>query len=565
MTENNSLSRKNRIRKHKKGTKIKGRHETFPQVLPLIEEEVVEVQELAPDFVAPAEETDDKLKVRASLISKKFELSQHEKLKELLGIGKDSREIKDFWALRNVNFEIFDGEAIGIVGLNGSGKSTLLNIIDKSLSSTTGELQINGEVSYIAIGAGLKPGLTGRDNIRLKGTMMGMTKKEIDEKMDEIIEFSELGPFIDRQVKDYSSGMRSKLAFSIAVNQDPDILIIDEALSVGDSTFAAKSANKMFEFRERGKTIFVVSHNAGQIQKWTDKVIWLHYGEVKEYGATQDVLPKYQAFINWFNRLSKEQQEQYKLDRRQEQLDYSVEALKQEVIDNSEDDISQESLEMIDETIAKSKNKAKLTWASKIVMSLCAIAMMLIFVVSAKGGSADKTTEQAPAVTSSSSTDKTSKSTSSSKAPSSSSKKNSSTKAPTTFDYIVQAGDTFSGIAAAYGLSSDEVLKLNPTIDPAMLTVGMVIKLPKSVEGKVSTSAEGTTNSETTTTDAAAEEPVYTGQGDVAYNVDTPPATVETPPPAVVTPPVTPETIPSTPEANETTASETPEASAISE
>ena len=313
MADNSNLSRRNRKNKKTKTFRTHGKHTEVTNSIP---EKAMSV-ETTDVLPLPNKSGQTKLKVRASLISKKFELSQNEKLKELLGIGKNSREIKDFWALRIVNFEVYDGEAIGIVGLNGSGKSTLLNIIDKSLSSTTGELQINGEVSYIAIGAGLKIGLTGRDNIRLKGTMMGMSKKEIEDKMDEIIDFSELGPFIDRPVKDYSSGMRSKLAFSIAVNQDPDILIIDEALSVGDSTFAAKSAKKMFEFRERGKTIFVVSHNAGQIQKWTDKVIWLHYGEVKEYGATKDVLPKYQTFITWFNKLSKEQQEQYKLDRRQ--------------------------------------------------------------------------------------------------------------------------------------------------------------------------------------------------------------------------------------------------------
>ena len=152
--------------------------------------------------------------------------------------------LPDEFVLKDINLKIKKGEKIKIEGQNGSGKSTLLNIIDKSLSVTTGDLQINGEVSHIAIGAGLKIDLTGRDNIRLKGTMMGMSKKEIDDKMEEIIQFSELGPFIDRQVKDYSSGMRSKLAFSIAVNQDPDILIIDEALSVGDSTFAAKSSKR---------------------------------------------------------------------------------------------------------------------------------------------------------------------------------------------------------------------------------------------------------------------------------------------------------------------------------
>ncbi|GAB2022494.1 ATP-binding cassette domain-containing protein [Pseudolactococcus yaeyamensis] len=490
------------------------------------------------DSLAFLDETSNpKLKVRGSLSSKKFELSQNEKLKELLGIGEGSREIKDFWALRNVNFDVYDGEAIGIVGLNGSGKSTLLNIIDQSLSVTTGELEINGEVSHIAIGAGLKVDLTGRDNIRLKGMMMGMSKKEIEEKMDEIIQFSELGPFIDRQVKGYSSGLRSKLAFSIAVNQDPDILIIDEALSVGDSTFAAKSAKKMFEFRECGKTIFVVSHNTSQIQKWTDKVVWLHYGEVKEYGSTQEILPKYQAFIDWFNKLSKEQQEQYKLDRRQEQLDYSVEALKQEIIDNSSSEVSQTSLAIIDRTIVK--NKMKLTWSSKVVMCFCVIFMMFNVVISVKGGSTDKGNQ--PKVGKPSSVTKSSQSSkksSASKPQKSSTSKKSSSKTVATFDYIVQEGDTFNGIASAYGLSSDDVLKLNPGLDPALITVGMVIKLPKSVEGKVAT-PESAANTGQTTTDVS-DDSAYSGQGDDYTSYPTTPPEIPAP--------STPITDPSTPD-----------------
>lgn len=511
MSDNSRLSRRNRNYKNRIETRISGKHSKVLNTQSL-KKATVENS----DIVSLPDETNHaKLKVRASLISKKFELSQNEKLKELLGIGGKSRGIKDFWALRNINFKVYDGEAIGIVGLNGSGKSTLLNIIDKSLSLTTGELKINGEISQIAIGAGLKIDLTGRDNIRLKGTMMGMTKKEIDDKMDEIIQFSELGPFIDRQVKDYSSGMRSKLAFSIAVNQDPDILIIDEALSVGDSTFAAKSAKKMFEFRERGKTIFVVSHNIGQIQKWTDRVIWLHYGEVKEYGATKEVLPKYQAFINWFNKLSKEQQEQYKLDRRQEQLDYSVEALKQEIIENSSSEVSQHSLAVIDRTIAKNKHKTKLSWPTRIMMCLCFIFMVYTVVLSAKSGIADKVNKaegtQKTVVKSSTKPKKSSES----KPQKSSTQKKSSTKAQETFDYIVQEGDTLSGIAAAYGITSDEIHKLNPQLDPSLITVGMVIKLPKSVEGK-SPIPESVANSDQTTTDVP-NDSVNSGQGD-GYN-----------------------------------------------
>lgn len=439
---------------------------------------------------------DSGLKVRGRLISKKFELSQNEKLKEVLGIGQTNQEMKDFWALRNVNFEVYDGEAIGVVGLNGSGKSTLLNMIDRSLSITAGELEINGEVSRIAIGAGLKADLTGRDNIRLKCTMMGMSKKQIEDKMSEIVQFSELGPFIDRQVKDYSSGMRSKLAFSIAINQDPDILIIDEALSVGDSTFSAKSAKKMFEFREKGKTIFVVSHNSAQIQKWTDKVIWLHYGEVKEYGATKDVLPKYQAFINWFNGLAREQQEQYKLDRRKEQQDYSVAALKQEVLDNTSESVSQSSLTLIDETIKKSKKRSKLTWTSKGLMLLCILVMFFSGIASAKGqsilgikktaGMKQKTKEK-PSKVSRSSTSK-----SSHKSSTSANQK----KGVETVDYIVKEGDIISNIALVYGLTNDDIMKLNPNINPSLITPGMVIKLPKATKNMPS--------STDTTTDVSA-------------------------------------------------------------
>lgn len=515
--------------------------------------------------LSPNGQTNQKnLKVQARLIAKKFELSQNEKLKELLGIGKKSREMKDFWALRNVNFEVFDGEAIGIIGLNGSGKSTLLNMIDKSLSITTGELTINGEVSHIAIGAGLKPDLTGRDNIRLKATMMGMTKQEIEDKMDEIVQFSELGPFIDRQVKDYSSGMRSKLAFSIAVNQDPDILIIDEALSVGDSTFAAKSSKKMFEFRERGKTIFVVSHSVDQIRNWTDKVLWLHYGEVKEYGATKDILPKYQTFIRWFNGLSKEQQEQYKLDRRQEQLDYSVEALKQEILDNSPQDLAQTELTIIDETMLKSKNKAKLPIMSQIVMGLCFVFMLFNIVVLARSGDTQTLTSDTKLPPQSSSKSQSSsqsnRSTSASKSSTSSSQKSSS-KSTETFNYVVQDGDTLGGIAAAYGLATDEILKLNPGLDPSLITVGMTIKLPKSVEGMAGTQENPNT---TTADDTNQNTPIYDGGTTVpSYESPAVPLTPETPPtvetpPSVETPP-TVETPPPTPSTPDTPLDSTPE------
>jgi teichoic acid transport system ATP-binding protein len=433
------------------------------------------------------------LKVRGRYISKKFELSQNEKLKDLLNIGERNLEIKDFWALRNINFDVYDGETIGVVGLNGSGKSTLLNIINKSLSATTGRLKIHGNVSCIAIGAGLKGGLTGRDNIRLKGAMMGMSKKEVEEKMEEIIAFSELGPFIDRPVNDYSSGMKSKLSFSIAVTQDPDILIIDEALSVGDSTFSTKSAEKMFEFRKRGKTIFIVSHNVEQIIKWTDKVIWLHYGEVKEFGKTKDIIQKYQAFIKWFNTLSGEKQEQYNDARRKEQMDYSVDALKQEILVNDEKGRSQKAISLIDKTILQNQNPARLSWMSVFIISICVLSMSLMMVVTIKGGGISQNIYHSVNIDHPVNNEEVEDEnnvhdkqniddivTPSDEDEATSDTSMSAPEAPETIDYIVVMDDTISEIAESHGITTDDIAKWNPDIDISRIEIGMIVKLPTS-------------------------------------------------------------------------------------
>src|SRR5699024_3524144 len=187
---------------------------------------------------------ENKVTVAANHVTKRFDLAERQSDKVKAVFKFWGKGIPNFWAVKGVSFEAHAGETIGVIGTNGSGKSTLLEMVAGLTQPTSGQMVINGSTSIIAIGAGMRPQLTGRANIRLKALMQGMTEKEIDAKMDDIIEFSELGDFIDQPVKSYSSGMKSKLGFAISVYSDADIVIIDEALSVGDPTFTQKSINE---------------------------------------------------------------------------------------------------------------------------------------------------------------------------------------------------------------------------------------------------------------------------------------------------------------------------------
>lgn len=244
-------------------------------------------------------------------VSKKYKLYNGNK-ERLLDLITPKSYGKDFYALTNVNFEAEKGDIIGFVGINGSGKSTLSNIIAGILPETNGTVTLNGEVALIAVSSGLKNELTGRENIELKLLMLGFNKKEIKNLEPEIIEFSELENFIDQPVKSYSSGMKSRLGFAISVNINPDILIIDEALSVGDKAFAEKSLEKMKEFKNRGKTMIFVSHSIGQMKKFCEKILWLEYGSVKAYGNTDEIIPEYEQFLKKWKKMSSSQRRQYR-------------------------------------------------------------------------------------------------------------------------------------------------------------------------------------------------------------------------------------------------------------
>lgn len=201
---------------------------------------------------------------------------------------------QDFWALKDVSFEVKKGEVIGIIGPNGAGKSTLLKIVSGVMKPSSGKIEVNGVISpMIELGAGFDMELTARENIFLNGAVLGYSKKFIEAKFEEIVEFSELREFLDVPVKNFSSGMTAKLAFSIATVVDPEILIVDEILSVGDIKFQEKSKQKMMSMILGGTTVLYVSHSLGAIRELCTKVLWIDHGKVQAFGDTKEVCDKY--------------------------------------------------------------------------------------------------------------------------------------------------------------------------------------------------------------------------------------------------------------------------------
>lgn len=217
----------------------------------------------------------------------------------------------EFWALRDVNLEVPQGEAIAFVGRNGAGKSTMLKVIARVLKPSSGRVIVRGAVSpMIELGAGFHNELTGRENIFLNGAMLGFSQKEMQRKFDSIVEFSGLNTFIDSPIRTYSSGMVARLGFAIAVDADPDILIIDEALSVGDEAFAQKCIARMNEFRERGVTIFFVTHSLDTIETLCPRSLWLDGGQIRMAGKTADVVAAFRNNIDDEQSLSDTQKRQ---------------------------------------------------------------------------------------------------------------------------------------------------------------------------------------------------------------------------------------------------------------
>ncbi|MGD8967676.1 MAG: ABC transporter ATP-binding protein [Anaerolineae bacterium] len=201
---------------------------------------------------------------------------------------------EEFWALRNVSFTLEHGETVGIIGPNGAGKSTVLKLISRIIEPTSGEIEVNGRVgALLELGAGFHPDLSGRENIYLNGSILGLSRPEIDCKLDEIIAFSELERFIDMPVRHYSSGMRMRLGFSIAAHIDPEILLVDEVLAVGDENFQHKCLDRIMEMRRQGVTICFVSHGLGSVRRLCSRAIWLNEGSVQAEGAVDDVISAY--------------------------------------------------------------------------------------------------------------------------------------------------------------------------------------------------------------------------------------------------------------------------------
>lgn len=225
-------------------------------------------------------------------IEKEFSIKQA--FVNFFSFNKPKKKKEEFWALKDVSFSVKKGEVVGLIGSNGAGKSTLLKVVSGVMKPTKGKVTVNGVISpMIELGAGFDSELTARENIFLNGAILGYSKEFLESKFEEIVEFSELRDFLDVPVKNFSSGMTAKLAFSIATIVNPEILIVDEILSVGDIKFQEKSKNKMLEMIKGGTTVLYVSHSLDSIKQLCDRVVWLEHGKIVKIGDTKEICKEY--------------------------------------------------------------------------------------------------------------------------------------------------------------------------------------------------------------------------------------------------------------------------------
>ncbi|PID52805.1 MAG: hypothetical protein CR972_00105 [Candidatus Moraniibacteriota bacterium] len=240
----------------------------------------------------------EEIAISAHHVSKKFRIP-HEKVDTIRGVAVSAfkkNSYEEFLALDDVSFDVKKGEFFGIIGRNGGGKSTLLKILANIYTADTGQVKINGRISpFLELGIGFNPELSGRDNIYLNASVLGMSQKEIDEKFNDIVAFSELERFIDQKLKNYSSGMQVRLAFSVSIHANRDILLMDEVLAVGDNNFQSKCLDEFYKYRDMGRTVIIVTHDVSVVEKYCDRALLLREGSVAALGTASDVVMQYVA------------------------------------------------------------------------------------------------------------------------------------------------------------------------------------------------------------------------------------------------------------------------------